>query len=343
MRIEEFDYHLPRELIAQFPLAERDRSRMLVLSREKGEIIHSYFYHLPSFLRAGDLIVVNDTRVIPARLIGRRRKTGSKVELLLLREKERNQWIVLGKPGKRLKPGDEIVFGEGELIAKVVASGERGEREVIFSYSGDLYSIIEKIGHTPLPPYIKRDDLPEDRERYQTLFASSPGAVAAPTAGLHFTKGVVNKLIEMGVELASITLHIGPGTFRPLTEEETKKGELPPEYYRISPETAEKVKRALSQGRRVIAVGTSTVRTLEGVFKERGEIVPSSGWCSLFIRPGFRFEVISGLLTNFHMPRSSLLLLVAAFAGGELTKKAYEEAVANKYRFLSYGDCMLIL
>jgi S-adenosylmethionine:tRNA ribosyltransferase-isomerase len=345
MKLDDLDYTLPYESIAQYPLPERDRSRMLVLFRREKRIKHANFYHLPSLLNPGDLLVVNDTRVIPARLIGIRKDTRSKVELLLVHEKDKkeNRWLALGKPGKKLKPGVKIIFGEGELTAEVVASGARGEREVILSYRGKFEDLLEKLGHTPLPPYIRREELADDKERYQTIFAASAGAVAAPTAGLHFTESIVEQLERMGVTFASLTLHIGPATFRPLTDKELATGELHPEYYRITAQPAEKIGRALGEGRRVIAVGTSSVRALESVFEKKGEISPSSGWCHLFIHPGFRFQVVSGLITNFHMPRSSLLLLVAAFADRKLTKRAYQEALAKSYRFLSYGDCMLIL
>ncbi len=361
MRIDEFDYDLPKELIAQRALAERDASRMMFLNRAEQSFEDRAFLDIPEILRPGDLLVVNNTRVFPARLLGRRRGTRAQkvgkhnpavheyltteVELLLTRNEGDDVWSGLVHPGRRVRTGEVIVFGDGELEAEVLGRGEHGLRTVrLRAKEGSVAGMIDRLGHVPLPPYVRRPDDPSDREAYQTVYAKVRGAVAAPTAGFHFTKRILDQLNAQGVETCEITLHVGPGTFRPVQVENIEDHMMEAEQFEISEEAARAITKAAKEKRRVIAVGTTSVRTLESVAREHGgEIVPIRGETQLFIVPGFRFRVIQGLLTNFHLPKSTLLMLVSAFAGRELTFGAYRHAIEDRYRFYSYGDCMLIL
>lgn len=339
-----FDYHLPPELIAQKPAEERDKARLMVLCRAGRKIEHYLFQDLPSFLCPGDLLVLNDTRVIPARLYGKK-STGASIEFTLIEEvdSDKNLWRCLAKPGKRLKVDQKITVGEDlSLIPR--AKAENGSWTVEISTTGDLMEALEKWGRAPLPPYIKRkhsDPAAPDRERYQTVYARYPGAVAAPTAGLHFTGQVLEKLRENGVNISNVTLHVGWGSFAPVREERAENHRLGKEYFTVPEDTAEAVTRTKSSGGRVIAVGTTTVRALESA-RETGRVKPKQGHTDLFILPGYEFKTIDAMITNFHLPRSSLLMLVAAFAGREFILNAYRQAVEKGYRFYSYGDAMLI-
>ncbi|MEK6322741.1 MAG: tRNA preQ1(34) S-adenosylmethionine ribosyltransferase-isomerase QueA [Acidobacteriota bacterium] len=375
MLVSDFDYDLPERLIAQEPAATRDLSRLLVVHRPTGELVDSIFSELPDHFRPGDLLVLNNTRVFPARLIGRRLRVtprgdtvrGGRVEVFLVRRIEPLIWETLVKPGRALTPGARVEFARGKLTAEVIEWRDRGRRLVRFEASGDFDEIIDRIGRTPLPPYIKRDE--EDRldaERYQTVFARERGAVAAPTAGLHFTPEVLDRLRAAAVEIAEITLHVGYGTFQPVRVERVEDHRVEPEAYSISEEAAASINRALTEGRRVIAVGTTTTRALEsaarrglgvggrGLERKRGAadsdltpiphpLSPGSATTDLFIYPGFEFQAVGGLVTNFHLSRSSLLMLVSAFAGRDLVLRAYEHAIEREYHFYSYGDAMLIL
>ncbi|MBC7288658.1 MAG: tRNA preQ1(34) S-adenosylmethionine ribosyltransferase-isomerase QueA [Armatimonadetes bacterium] len=341
MRVDIFEYDLPEELIAQEPLPERSASRMMVLRRAEAKWEHRWFRELPTFLRPGDLLVLNDTRVIPARLIGRR-PSGGRVEILLLRPLSDTRWEALGRPGRGLQPGQRLVFGD-TLSGVIVASRPEGVKEIEFQCEGSVLKAIEEIGLPPLPPYIKRPVRPEDSERYQTIYARKPGAVAAPTAGLHFDAETLRKVQDVGAEVAYVTLHVGLGTFRPVNVENVEEHQMHPEWYAVPDETAQAVATARKRGGRIIAVGTTVVRTLETAAREDGTIAAGEGETSLFIYPGYRFKVVDAMLTNFHLPRSTLLMMVCAFAGRDLVLSAYREAVRERYRFYSYGDCMLIL
>jgi S-adenosylmethionine:tRNA ribosyltransferase-isomerase len=361
MRLEEFDYPLPRELIAQRPLAERDASRMLVLGRKTQSLEDRMFRELPDLLVPGDLLVVNNTRVFPARLLGRRRGVRSQVigkhnpaareyltaeiELFLARNEGGDIWQALVHPGRKVRTGEVVVFGDGELEAEVLGRSEHGWRRVrLLAHEGSVHDVIDRLGHVPLPLYVERPDEPHDRETYQTVYAKVRGAVAAPTAGLHFTPRVFEALAQRGVETAEITLHVGPGTFRPVQVENVEDHPMTSEEFEISEAAALAINRARKEGRRLVAAGTTTVRTLEYAALQRdGEIVPMRGETNLFILPGFQFKVTQALLTNFHLPKSTLIMLVCAFAGRDLTLSAYRRAIAARYRFYSYGDCMLIL
>lgn len=350
MFISDFDFQLPEELIAQRPLAERDASRMLVLDRSSQSWRDQQFSDLPSELSAGDLLVVNNTRVFPARLAGRREPSGGQVELLLIEEREPLVWEALARPARRLARGQLISFGDGRLRAEVIDEREDGRRTVRFACEGDdFFALVEELGRMPLPPYIKRERLEEDdasgeedRERYQTAYAASRGAIAAPTAGLHFTPRVFELLRARGVTIAEITLHVGYGTFAPVRAEDLSGHAVEPERFEIGDEAACAINEAREGGRRVVAVGTTTVRTLESAADERGRVRAGRGLARLTVTPGYEFKIVGALVTNFHLPRSSLLVLVAAFAGRGLTLAAYRHAVAARYRFYSYGDCMLI-
>ena len=350
MLISEFDYELPEELIAQAPLAERDASRLLVLDRARATWRDNYFAELPAELREGDHLVVNNTRVFPARLVGRREPTGGQVELFLLTEQEPRVWEALARPARRLAIGQHISFGDGRLLAEIIEAGDEGRRIVRFDGAGDFDALLEEVGQVPLPPYIKRADAgesgarrtQEDRERYQTIYAERRGAIAAPTAGLHFTPRVLEALRERGVSITEITLHVGYGTFAPVRVEELSEHAVAAEHYEIMPDAAVTLNEARERGRRIVAVGTTTVRALESATDEAGRITPGARRATLTITPGYKFKSVDALITNFHLPRSSLLVLVAAFAGRELTLAAYRHAVAARYRFYSYGDCMLI-
>ncbi|MBI1987222.1 MAG: tRNA preQ1(34) S-adenosylmethionine ribosyltransferase-isomerase QueA [Nitrospinae bacterium] len=357
MDIEELDYPFPTELIAQVPAPHREDSRLIVLNRRDGSMEHERFHRLPGYLREGDLLVLNDTRVFPARLVGRKIPGLARVELLLLKEGSDGCWEVLVRPGKRVPVGVEIAFGQGDLVGRVIGGGERGRRQVAFSVTGG--AVEEKLalyGQVPLPPYIKRELGPgaADAERYQTVYARNVGAVAAPTAGLHFTPQLLDQARQKGAEVHFLTLHVGSGTFLPLCAPRVEDHRLEAEYYRLEAPVREGVARAKREGRRVIAVGTTATRALESAAGQGGfsgvardgagsEIGPLSGWTDLFILPGYRFQVIDGLLTNFHLPRSTLLALVYAFTGRDLVLRAYEEAIRQRYRFYSYGDAMLVV
>ncbi|HEV7475573.1 MAG TPA: tRNA preQ1(34) S-adenosylmethionine ribosyltransferase-isomerase QueA [Pyrinomonadaceae bacterium] len=345
MQLSDFDYDLPEELIAQQPLEQRDDSRMLIVDRAAGTHEDSRFELLPGYIRAGDVVVVNNTRVFPARLLGQRDPTGGHVEVLLVREVEPATWETLLRPAHRLKPGAMIRFGDSNLRAEVLQDAASGLRVIKFVGEGPISSLLAERGQTPLPPYIRRPEGTSvaDRERYQTVFASEKGAIAAPTAGLHFTPKVIAALNSRQAQVVEITLHVGYGTFEPVRVDNIEEHHVAPEFFRISETTAKEINVARSQGGRVIAVGTTTTRALESAVNAEGQIEPTAGETNLTITPGFKFRAVDALLTNFHLPCSSLLLLVSAFAGRELTLAAYRHAVAARFRFYSYGDCMLVI
>jgi len=341
MNTHDFYYNLPEELIAQEPIEPRDHSRMLVMDRQTGELCDRHFYDLPSFLRPGDCLIVNDSRVLPARLYGQRADTGSPLELLLLTPRGKDTWEVLAGPGRKAKAGYTLTFGEGALTAEVLEVLPDGNRLVQFRYEGNFYELLERIGQMPLPPYIKKKL--EDQERYQTVYSRERGSAAAPTAGLHFTPELMEKIRSMGVEIGSVTLHVGLGTFRPVKEEKIEDHKMHSEHYELPAATADLINRTKARGGRVIAVGTTSCRTLESIGMQNGIISPAEGWTDIFIYPGYRFQVLDGLITNFHLPESTLIMLVSAFAGYDHTMAAYEHAVKERYRFFSFGDCMCIL
>lgn len=338
MLVSDFDYYLPEELIAQQPLEPRDQSRLLTLDRKTGAIEHKQFFNLPQFLQPGDTLVFNDTRVIPARLFGVKPETGGKLEVFLLNRTTKDEWEVLVKPGKRAKPGTVIEFGES-LRCEVIDSTDFGGRKVRFNYQGIFEEILDKLGETPLPPYIKAQL--SDKERYQTVYARERGSAAAPTAGLHFTRQLMENIENMGVKLAFVTLHVGLGTFRPVTAETITEHVMHREYYSVPEETAAIVNATLAAGKRVIAVGTTAVRTLETAGTS-GQLEAKSGWTEIFIYPGYEFKIVQALITNFHLPKSSLLMLVSALSSREHIFNAYREAVDKRYRFFSFGDAMFI-
>jgi len=348
MKTEEFDYYLPPELIAQHPAARRDGARMLVVQRAGGILLHRKFEDLPEYLCKGDLLVLNNTRVFPARVRGCKAGSGGKVELLLLEEKEPGVWDVLMKARRRPAPGVRIVLGNGEAAAILLNDGAMGRAVVKFECPGGVLDLLEQIGEPPLPPYISRKgiprgDLTEDRERYQTIYAREVGAVAAPTAGLHFTPEMFARLEQRGVNRAEVTLHVGIGTFRPVEVENVDEHVMEEERYHIPAATASAINEVRNKKGRILAIGSTSVRTLESAARENGELVASEGRTGLFIRPGYRFRAVDAMLTNFHLPRSTLIMMVCAFAGRELIMRAYREAVEQRYRFYSYGDCMLIV
>lgn len=344
MKRQDFYYDLPQELIAQHPVEPRDHSRMLVLDRAAQSLADRHFYDITEYLRPGDCLVLNDSRVLPARLYGRRKETGAAVELLLLTPRGEDTWEVLAGPGRKAKPGNVLTFGEGRLEAEVLDVVNEGNRLVRFRYDrqgGNFYSLLEEIGQMPLPHYIT--ERLEDKERYQTVYSRELGSAAAPTAGLHFTPELLQKLREAGVETAFVTLHVGLGTFRPVKVDDITEHKMHSEHYELTPETADKINRARARGGRVIAVGTTSCRTLESIGLRDGRVEPGEGWTDIFIYPGYRFQVLDGLLTNFHLPESTLIMLVSAFAGYDFTMRAYRHAVEEKYRFFSFGDAMLIV
>ena len=343
MLISEFDYDLPEELIAQEPLEKRANSRMLAVNRAEKSFSDEHFFDFPKFLKKGDVVVLNNTKVFPARLFGAT-ETGAKVEIFLVREVENSVWETLARPAKRLKVGRKIVFNE-KLSATVLEKSEDGKVFVEFEANGDFDAILDEIGKTPLPPYIKRkkDEKDQDRERYQTVFAQKRGAIAAPTAGLHFTPEILAEIKNIGAEIAEITLHVGYGTFEPVRVNDLSEHRVLPERYEILPETAEILNKAKAESRRIIAIGTTTTRTLEAAINENGKTKAGKDFANLTITPGYKFKIINGILTNFHLPQSSLLVLTSTFGGHELIIKAYNYAVHEKYRFYSYGDCMLII
>ncbi|MCI9248823.1 MAG: tRNA preQ1(34) S-adenosylmethionine ribosyltransferase-isomerase QueA [Dorea sp.] len=340
MKRQDFYYELPEELIAQDPLEDRSSSRLLVLDRQSGAVSHHTFREIADYLNEGDCLVINDTKVIPARLIGSKEETGAKIEVLLLKRKENNIWETLVKPGKKAKAGARISFGEGLLTGEVVGIADEGNRLIRFSYEGIFEEILDQLGQMPLPPYITHQL--EDKNRYQTVYAKHTGSAAAPTAGLHFTPELLKELEEKGVEIARVTLHVGLGTFRPVKVDEITDHHMHSEFYRIDEEAAEKINRAKAAGNRVICVGTTSCRTIESAADETGRLEEKSGWTEIFIYPGYRFKVLDGLITNFHLPESTLIMLVSALAGRENVLGAYKEAVEERYRFFSFGDAMLI-
>ncbi|MEC1453083.1 tRNA preQ1(34) S-adenosylmethionine ribosyltransferase-isomerase QueA [Bacillus haynesii] len=341
MKVELFDFDLPERLIAQVPLKERDASRLMVLDKKTGEITHSTFKHVIDFLNAGDCIVLNDTRVLPARLYGVKEETGAKVEVLLLKQEEGDVWETLVKPAKRVKRGTVLSFGDGRLTAVCTEELEHGGRKIEFRYEGIFYEVLESLGEMPLPPYIKEQL--DDRERYQTVYSKKQGSAAAPTAGLHFTEEILDALRKKGVHIAFITLHVGLGTFRPVSAENVEEHDMHAEFYEMSEETAALLNRVRQDGGRIISVGTTSTRTLETIASEHdGRFREARGWTSIFIYPGYTFRAIDGMITNFHLPKSSLIMLVSALAGREHVLSAYRTAVEYEYRFFSFGDAMLI-
>lgn len=341
MRRQDFSFDLPQELIAQDPLKDRASSRLLVLDKETGETSHHVFREIKDYLHPGDCLVINDTKVIPARLIGSKIGTDAKIEILLLKRKEDNVWETLVKPGKKAKPGARISFGEGLLIGEVIDVVEEGNRLVRFTYDGIFEEILDQLGQMPLPPYITHQL--EDKNRYQTVYAKHSGSAAAPTAGLHFTPELLQEIEGEGVDIASVTLHVGLGTFRPVKVDNILEHHMHSEFYQIEESEAEKINRAKEKGGRVICVGTTSCRTIESAADENGHLRAGSGWTDIFIYPGYKFKLLDCLITNFHLPESTLLMLVSALAGREHVLAAYEEAVRERYRFFSFGDAMIIL
>ena len=339
MKTSDFYYDLPEELIAQTPLEKRDTSRLLALDRVTGEIAHKHFYDILDYLNPGDCLVMNDSRVLPARLLGHR-PTGGAVEVLLLRDLGDKKWECLVKPGRKMQVGNEVIFGNGELTATVVEVQETGNRVVEFHYEGIFLEVLERLGKMPLPPYIKEEL--EDQERYQTVYSREVGSAAAPTAGLHWTRELLEKAREKGVKTAFVTLHVGLGTFRPVKAENISEHHMHAELCMISQETADILNQTKAEGGRIICVGTTSCRTLESLVNEDGSFEPKSKWTEIFIFPGYTFKAMQGLITNFHLPESTLVMLVSAFAGREHVLHAYEEAVKEKYRFFSFGDAMFI-
>ena len=340
MKTSDFDFYLPEELIAQTPLERRDTSRLLTLDKQTGETTHRHFYELPQLLRPGDCLVLNNSRVLPARLIGHRLPGGGACEVLLLTDKGDGLWECLVRPGRKLKPGAQVSFGEGRLTATVEAEVSGGNRLVRFHYQGIFLEVLEELGKMPLPPYIKEEL--QDNERYQTVYSKINGSAAAPTAGLHFTPELLRQIQEMGVKLCYVTLHVGLGTFRPVKAEDISEHEMHSEYCMIPEETARTINETKQNGGRVICVGTTSCRTVESFATEDGTLKESAGWTSIFIYPGYRFEMLYALITKFHLPQSTLIMLVSALAGREHVLAAYEEAVKERYRFFSFGDAMFI-
>ena len=341
MDVKDFYYDLPQELIAQDPLEDRSSSRLMVLDKITGEVEHRHFKDITEYLRPGDCLVINNTKVIPARLYGVKEGTEAKIEILLLKRKENDIWETLVKPGKKCKIGTKIVFGEGILTGEVVDIVEEGNRLIQFHYEGIFEEILDRLGQMPLPPYITHQL--QDKNRYQTVYAKYDGSAAAPTAGLHFTPELLQQVRDMGVEIAEVTLHVGLGTFRPVKESDVLKHHMHSEFYKIEQSEADKINKAKKEGHRVIAVGTTSTRTLEAAADENGFLTEKSGWTEIFIYPGYQFKVIDALITNFHLPESTLVMLVSALAGREHVLAAYETAVEEKYRFFSFGDAMFIV
>ncbi|MBM7648984.1 S-adenosylmethionine:tRNA ribosyltransferase-isomerase [Bacillus ectoiniformans] len=341
MKVEDFDFDLPEELIAQTPLEERATSRLMVLNKESGKTAHSVFKNITDYLKPGDCLVLNDTRVLPARLYGLKADTGAKIEVLLLKQEASDQWETLVKPAKRIKTGSTIEFGDGRLKAVCVGEKEHGGRILEFSYDGIFYEVLDELGEMPLPPYIKEQL--EEKDRYQTVFAKERGSAAAPTAGLHFTEELLEEIREMGVHIAFITLHVGLGTFRPVSVDSIEEHDMHAEFYQVTEGTARLINEVKEKGGRIISVGTTSTRTLETVARDHGgKMEAASGWTDIFIYPGFTFQAIDGMITNFHLPKSTLIMLISALAGQENVLKAYKEAVDERYRFFSFGDAMFI-
>ena len=342
MKLTDFDYDLPPDRIAQSPLQQRDASRLLVVDRDTCDFYHTQFSQIAEYLPDNALLVLNDTKVIPARLIGNKSRTGGKIELLLIREKEADIWEVLAKPRRNLQIGTQIVFRNGVLTAEVLAKPESGYCIVRFNYSGTFSTILADVGNMPLPPYIRRPPNAEDKVRYQSVYATTEGAIAAPTAGLHFTQELLEELKDNGVETATLTLHVGPGTFQPVKVEDIQNHKMHAEYIHLTETEANRIRRAREGSTKIVAIGTTVVRSLETA-GATGTVHPYSGDSELFIYPGYQFNVVDALVTNFHLPKSTLLMLVSAFAGRDLIQKAYQEALQHNYRFYSYGDAMLII
>ena len=341
LKTSDYYFDLPKELIAQDPLEDRSASRLLVLDRRTGSIEHKVFRDILQYLMPGDCLVLNDTRVIPARLLGVKEDTGAAVEVLLLKRREKDVWEALVRPGKKLRPGARVTFGDGRLRAEILDVVEEGNRLVQFSYEGIWEEVLDSLGEMPLPPYITHKLL--DKNRYQTVYAKYEGSAAAPTAGLHFTKELLAEVEAMGVDLAYVTLHVGLGTFRPVKVDNVKEHHMHSEFYQITKEAADKINRAKESGHRVICVGTTSCRTVESAADEKGRLTACSGNTDIFIYPGYRFKVLDGLITNFHLPESTLVMLVSALAGRENILSAYREAIRERYRFFSFGDAMLIV
>lgn len=341
MNTADFDFHLPEELIAQTPLEKRDSSRLLIVDRKTGQFSDQHFDHIIDQLEPGDALVMNNTRVLPARLYGTKPETGGHVELLLLKNTQGDFWEVLAKPAKRLRVGAHVSFGDGRLTATVTEELEHGGRIVRFDYQGIFLEVLESLGEMPLPPYIH--EKLEDRERYQTVYAKENGSAAAPTAGLHFTEELLDKIAAKGVKLVYLTLHVGLGTFRPVSVDNLEEHEMHSEFYSLSEKAAETLRQVKASGHRVVAVGTTSIRTLETIgSKFDGQIQADSGWTNIFIKPGYQWKIVDAFSTNFHLPKSTLVMLVSAFAGRQLTLQAYEHAIAEYYRFFSFGDAMFI-
>lgn len=342
LKVDLFDFHLPEELIAQTPLEQRDASRLMVLNKETGSVKHHMFHDLLDYVQEGDCLVLNDTRVLPARLFGTKEDTGANIEVLLLKQTQGDTWETLVKPAKRVKEGTVISFGDGRLTAVCKETSDQGGRLLEFNYEGIFYEVLEQLGEMPLPPYIK--ERLDDQERYQTVFAREQGSAAAPTAGLHFTEEMLEQLKTKGVHIAFLTLHVGLGTFRPVSVDDLEEHDMHSEFYQVSEGTAALLNSVREKGGRIISVGTTSTRTLETIATEHnGKFVASSGWTNIFIFPGYEFKAIDGMITNFHLPKSTLIMLVSALAGRENVISAYEQAVEEKYRFFSFGDAMLIL
>lgn len=341
MQLKDFYYDLPQELIAQNPLLDRASSRLMRVDKVTGEITHGIFKNICDYLKPGDCLVINDTKVIPARLFGAKEDTNAKIEVLLLKRKSDNTWETLVKPGKKCKIGTRIIFGDGLLVGIVEDVLEEGNRLIRFEYEGIFEEILDKLGQMPLPPYITVQL--EDKNRYQTVYAKYEGSAAAPTAGLHFTKELLQKIEDMGVKIAHVTLHVGLGTFRPVKVDNILEHHMHSEFYMVDEENAKIINAAKASGNRVISVGTTSCRTLESCADKKGHIVSGSGWTDIFIYPGYDFKIIDGLITNFHLPESTLLMLVSAFAGREHIMEAYKVAVEEKYRFFSFGDAMILI
>ncbi|MDR4948718.1 tRNA preQ1(34) S-adenosylmethionine ribosyltransferase-isomerase QueA [Neobacillus cucumis] len=342
MKVDLFDFHLPEELIAQVPLINRTDSRLMVLDKQTGEIKHEVFKNITAYLREGDCLVLNDTKVLPARLFGIKNDTGAKIEVLLLKQLEGDQWETLVKPAKRVKIGTEIIFGDGLLTAVCTGESDHGGRVLEFKYKGIFYEVLDQLGEMPLPPYIKEQL--EDRDRYQTVYAREPGSAAAPTAGLHFTESLLEEIKAKGVHIAFITLHVGLGTFRPVSVDNVLEHDMHAEFYMVTEGTAQLLNEVRQSGGRIITVGTTSTRTLETIASaNNGRFIAGSGWTSIFIYPGYEFKGIDGMITNFHLPKSTLIMLVSALAGREHILHAYNTAVAERYRFFSFGDAMFII
>ena len=340
MKTDDFDYYLPEDLIAQTPLAKRDSSKLMVLDRKTGTITHEVFHNIVNYLNPSDVLVLNDTKVMPARIIGEKIDTNAVIELLLLKNIKDDEWEVLVKPAKRVKLGTVISFGSGMLVAKCTSIGEEGIRHVKFKYDGIFYEILDKLGSMPLPPYIKAKL--EDKDRYQTVYAKNIGSAAAPTAGLHFTKELLKQIQDKGIKVCYVTLHVGLGTFRPVNVDDVTKHKMHSEFYQMTKDVADILNKAKSEGRRIVSVGTTSTRTLETIMTKYGKFIETSGWTDIFIYPGYEFKAIDAQITNFHLPKSTLIMLVSAFATKEIILNAYKEAVKNKYRFFSFGDSMFI-